>query len=598
MAYAPNSTFCESSRTDHVVTTTTKRALNLSDPRRIDRELCQCYPKHCLAKPDIQDAACVAAPQHTISPSFSMADALLDVLARLSLSEIPLPVELWLNIVELLDQKTLAALSRASRSFRTISHSPLFRHLVIKLRRNKHARGLIRLQHKLAFYASEHVAPLVQKISIFGSSNNRRDEVDVIFAALSNFPHLGSLFIRYVRLRAPAVIEIARVSRQAQNLRLSLVSCVLNLTREEIERLTTTEDSGILAMHTFNLCTDGVVESLSAHCWTRLLCPDALRILDVAQAETTEFFLQELRSQTGLVFPRVEFLRLYGEAVTDSALVNIAASFPALDTLSLDPPVKDLFSPHRVVARSGRPTLPADSLSGLTSFYGPTRLAASFCGDRPVTHLKLYADAAELHPQFPVLAARQLTTLELHITLPLADIINGLNEGSFTTLRGLRITIPYSFSSPAPAPATIVAALNETSLPPTIEIFILTMSFSAPPRGQIRLPLNQIVGAVRWLGQRHCARLRHLTVLLYPPPNRDQQVNINQRLRLYRWTRGSGVGHMQVSELFPGSELQRYYSPRIGWKRKREEPTTRQMVEEDLDQEWFGFTRSFAARWM
>ncbi|KAF7290685.1 hypothetical protein MIND_01308800 [Mycena indigotica] len=500
-------------------------------------------------------------------------EALSDALKHLTL-DLPesIPTELWLNIIQFFDRPTLASFSRTSKHFRVLCHPALFQHLVIKVRRTKHARGLIRLQHKLACYESSSIAPLVQAISIFGSANNRTNEVDVVFGSLASFPQLRTLLIRYT----------------LEKLSLSLISCVLDPGVLNI--------TDILDLNMLTLRTDYSVESLSAHTWTHLLSPTTLCRLDIALPQTTQSFINEL-VVAHAVFPQVEFLRLDCDGLLASpssslvGMTRLCEAFPALRAFSIIPPLPDMFAPQpRRANWSSHLTLAANALPLLSSFHGPSDLfATSVYTQRPIFQLKLFTNTAEFPDLTPI--AGRLTTLEMNIALPFNELIETLDRHSFAALRAFRLSIAHYQESPRPGlfvePAAIIEALNRTTLPLALEIFFVEMKISVRPRARV-VALLPVPSAVRRLGQRHDS-LRHIVLIssLHSFSDRDMQENF----RVHRWKRAS-VGQVEIQDISHSRHWDSH-SSRIGWKRRTEVPSPTEETQEQLNAEWFGLTKGF-----
>nr|GAT47085.1 predicted protein [Mycena chlorophos] len=505
-----------------------------------------------------------------------MAESLSNALDHLSLSHHEtLPVELWLLLVEHLDQPSAASLSLTSHFSRTAALPRLFRRIAIQICRINHVRGLARLKDRLAFYTSSKIIGLVQDMAVFGGPANRMDEMHTIFAAMERFPHLQTLFIRYVRLRAAFVPAIVAASRRTRGFSLSLVACAVD-----------SDVAGVLEVDSFCLTTDMQGEPPSAHAqrWTQLLSPTALRILDVAQPRTTQDFLYELLRVQAPVFLRVQRLSLCAEALLVESGAAIARAFPGLVALELVP--RETYGAYRLNAHWA---LPTDGLPYLVEYHGPSIFTETICaGGRSLSHLKLYNDARNAQiPSVPTHTAATLTSLHLDVALSLSTLIESLS--TFTALRALRVTIPFINSPSASAWTALPQALADTlltlQLPPTLEAFFLSMYIRLPPRATISYALAQLGLAIRSMGQRHAdLRLRRLNVLLFPPQGLFGH---------YRWTAAQGptatASDVLVTQTFAyhdGGYWGRRLSPFVGWKRNRERPTAQESVEARVDDEW------------
>ncbi|KAJ6592533.1 hypothetical protein B0H19DRAFT_1224465 [Mycena capillaripes] len=446
-------------------------------------------------------------------------------LAKLALVQRPmgtdLPAELWLEIFVNLPPSDLSAASLVSRQLQGPAYSLLFRSCVFILEDSK------RLHQMVAFYSSPRIAPGVHECTVLGHRQNCAADVALVCAALPCFVNLGHLEFQYVRMTSTTISAISSRALTARQ-SLSLVSCMTDFPDPSQGQ------AGTVQVGRFLLHNEHIPAFPLDHHWLRLLRLDVVRVLDFALVHPTRIFIAELTNEPGIHLPTLEVLKLHLSGLDDLSeddFVSALASFPALHTLNLHPP---LFYPNEPINDSI--TLPAETLPLLSSFQGPSVHAAAYCAGRPLMHLKLYSVSSQaasvqgLLPAFLAIgqAAPRLRSLELRIACPVEDIIPTLS-GALPSLRSLRITVLRYDSSDLTYPvfSTIVTGLAALVLPPQLTVLYLAYRYSGPHN-------EPMASALTALGRRSPG-LQRISMCC------DQVVNhwwdADSGTMLWRWTR-------------------------------------------------------------
>jgi hypothetical protein len=139
-----------------------------------------------------------------------------------------LPTELWIVVLDTLDFSDLKAISLTCRNFRSLATPRLFRRLSIGLsdegwylRKPGHPRffspgdmTLSAASPLLAFYGSEHIAPLVREFwlsAYTGRYARRQPSVEVVLDLLHRFSNVQSVGLKSLRVTQTIMQTIAQL---------------------------------------------------------------------------------------------------------------------------------------------------------------------------------------------------------------------------------------------------------------------------------------------------------------------------------------------------------------------------------------------------
>ncbi|KAJ7021871.1 hypothetical protein C8F04DRAFT_1139608 [Mycena alexandri] len=516
-------------------------------------------------------------------------DHIVDEVSSLNLSpsEVKIPAELWLRILDCMDTSNIPQLALVSQQLRVIVQSLIFKTCVFQAgkhhrsRHESHLRLNAKLTAKISALISPHIAQFLRKWTLVGGRRNSGAYVAALCATLPMFPNLDTVHFKSVRMTSTLVSLISAVTLK-NPLSLSLISCMTDFPGRSDRQ------PGSIALGSLLMHNDHIPEYPHDHYWLSLLRADMLTVLDLATAHSTASFMFGMAQRTGTHFSNLEILHLHLEGldnVPEEDLVSILATLHSVRTFHIHPPHSYVHEP----GRHGPFLLPAAALPRLSSFLGPAAQARSYCADRAsIRHLSLYSPGSGracvynelLDPHLVV--PPYLASLQLRVAFPVEDIARAVAV-AYPVLRGLRIIAPHA--TPPPDFRRLLTSLEALALPPTLEVLFLALRHRQDSN---RWPLNSIPRfemvqtAVEKLRQRYTA-LNNICVCF----DFGDMGERRNRTRVWRWTRGEAC---IVMHSFYGSRCIDVPAPR---RVKNPLVTEGDRLAAELDAEWLAMIQEF-----